>query len=208
MGGAVPPWRVLTGNFADHLVIASKNQLPPGLSGEPWRLFEVLVADGFEFCFGRRVHRMGAHQRGKRVSDMVAPLPDFDVVVIDAKALADGFDAGWDSFRPLVEYVERQKIRQRGGGEVTAALVLSSRFQQDDERLGGVAREFLGETRTPLCFMTAETLAYLVNELLQQSDVRGAIRWKMIFSGGVVSQERLRKEITAAIGERCESRES
>jgi hypothetical protein len=208
LGGAVPPWRVLTADFADQLAIASRNQLPPGLSGEAWRLFEVLAADAFEFCLGRRVSRMGAHQRGKKVSDIVAPLPDFDVVVIDAKASADGFDAVWDSLRPLAEYVERQKIRQNGGGDVIAALVLSSSFRQNDERLSAVAREFIGETRTPLCFMTADMLAYLVNQLRQRSDMRGAIRWKMIFSGGFINKDRLETEITAAIAERCETRES
>jgi hypothetical protein len=208
LGGAVPPWRVLTAGFADDLEIASKNQLPPGLSGEPWRLFEILAADAFEFCFGRRARRMGAHQRGKRVSDIVAPLPDFDVIVIDAKASADGFNVVWDSLRPLVEYVKRQKIRQEGGGEVIAALVLSSKFQQDEERLGGVAREFLGETRTALCFMTADTLAYLVKQLLQRSDMRSALRWKLIFSGGIINRENLKREIASAMAERCEPRES
>lgn len=208
LDGAVPPWRVLTADFADNLVIASRNQLPEGFSGEAWRMFEVLVADAFEFCLGRRVSRMGAHQRGKKVSDIVAPLPDFDLIVIDAKASANGFDAVWDSLRPLAEYVERQKTRQKAGGQVIAALVVSSGFQQNEERLGSVSREFIGETRTPLCFMTADTLACLVNQLLGRSDIRGAIRWKAVFSGGLITENNLKKEISAVIAERCEPRES
>ena len=99
--------------FGQHLEAASKNELPAAMAGEPWRLFEDLVADGVEFCFGRRVNRLGAHKRGKKVSDMVAPLPDFNVIVIDAKATGTEFDASWPSLRALVEYVNKQKERQK-----------------------------------------------------------------------------------------------
>ena len=207
MGGAVPPWRVLTEEFERHLATASKNELPPGLTGEPWRLFESLVADGLEFCLGRRVNRLGAHKRGKKVSDMVAPLPDSNVVVVDAKASATGFNAGWPSLRPLVEYVNKQRERQQGGGEVIAALVVSSTFQQDESELVKIAKEFLGETRTPLCFMTAETLAYSVKELRTRPDIRNAIRWKLVFSGGLIQPYEIDREIGAAVTERCEIRE-
>lgn len=207
MGGAVPPWRVLSADFGQRLVTASRNELPAGFSGEAWRLFEVLAADAFEFCLGQRVRRMGGKRRGMTVSDIVVVLPDFDVIVVDAKASASGFDAGWDSLRPLAEYVQRQKVRQASGGEVIAALVLSSQFQQDDTRLSGVARQFIGETRTPLCFMKADTLAYLVNQLLKQSDTRATIRWKAVFSEGLITQTILQKEISAAAAERCQPRE-
>lgn len=112
MGGAVPSWRTLTDEYREHLLTASKNVLPPGLTGEAWWIFESLVANGLEFCFARRVNRMGGQKRGKRVSDMVAPLPDFSVIVVDAKASGSGFDVGAGSLRALVEYVEKQKQRQ------------------------------------------------------------------------------------------------
>ncbi len=207
LGGAVPPWRVLTADFAQHLTTAARNELPHGLLGEPWLVFEDLVADGVEFCFGRRVNRLGGHRRAKKVSDMIAPLPDFNVLVIDAKASAEGFDAKWASLRPLVEYVQKQKIRQKGGGEVVAALVVSSRFQRADDDLASVAQEFLGETRIPLCLMTADTLAQLVNQLLRQPDLRGAIRWNMLFNGGLITMARVQEEIAAAQAERCELRD-
>jgi hypothetical protein len=207
MGGAVPPWRVLSTDFGQHLVIASRNELPAGFSGEAWRLFEILAADAFEFCLGQRVRRMGGQRRGMKVSDIVAVLPDFDVIVVDAKASSSGFDAGWDSLRPLVEYVQRQKVRQASGGAVIAALVLSSQFEQDETRLNGVARQFIGETRTSLCFMTASTLAYLVNQLLKQSDTRATIRWKTIFSEGLITEAILQKEINTAAAERCQPRD-
>ncbi len=138
---------------------------------------------------------------------MVAPLPDFDVIVVDAKASEAGYDASSPSFRPLVEYVARQKVRQRGGGQVIAALVISSQFLQDEAGLTKVAREFIGETRTPLCLITAESLAHVVNHLLHRPDIRGAIRWKMIFGGGLITLKILDSEISAAAQERCELRE-
>jgi hypothetical protein len=207
LGGAVPSWRALTEEYESHLDVASKNKLPDGLTGEPWRLFEDLVADGLEFCFCRRVNRLGARKRGKKVSDMVAPLPDFNVVVIDAKASKDGFDASWESLRALVEYVNKQKERQKGGGELVAALVVSSKFQQGDSALEGVSKEFLGETRTPLCFMTADVVAYMVRRLRQQPHLRNALRWKMFFKGGSMTIKDFDNEIKEAQTERCEMRE-
>lgn len=38
LGGAVPPWRVLTAEFAQQLVTASRNTVPGGLTGEAWFL--------------------------------------------------------------------------------------------------------------------------------------------------------------------------
>ncbi len=207
LGGAVPAWRVLTNEFVEHLAVASTNQLPVGLTGEAWRLFEDLVADGLEFCFGRRVNRLGAHKRGKKVSDLVAPLPDFSVVVIDAKATATQFDANWPSLRALVEYVGKQKERQKGGGEVIAALVVSSKFQQDVSALAQISGEFLGEARVALCFMTADALAHMVSELKRKPDTRNAVRWKMLFRGGLIEKSDIDREVREALTERCETRE-
>jgi hypothetical protein len=207
LGGAVPSWRALTDDFNGHLMMTSRNELPSGLTGEPWHIFETLVADGLEFCFGRRVHRLGGQKRGKKVSDLIAPLPDFSIVVVDAKASSDGFVASWPSMRPLVEYVNKQKVRQKGGGDVIAALVVSSKFRQDDEALSAVAKNFIGETRTPLCFMTAETLSYLVNELRRRPDIRNSVRWNMLFSGGQIHARGIDSEIQSTIEERCDTRD-
>lgn len=207
MGGAVPSWKALTDEYHDHLDKASRNEATAGLSGEPWWIFESLVADGLEFCFGRRVNRLGGHKRGKRVSDMVAPLPDFSAVVVDAKASGCGFDANAGALRPLAEYVEKQKQRQRGGGEVIAALVVSSGFVQDEEGLADAAIEFLGQTRIPLCFITAENLWLMVKNLRDKPDIRSCISWRMLFSGGLIQPRRIESEIRAVTEERCESRE-
>jgi len=207
LGGAVPSWRALTDKYRDHLLTASKNELPPGLTGEAWWLFESLVADGLEFCLGRRVNRLGGQKRGKRVSDMVAPLPDFNVVVVDAKASASGFDVGAGSLRALTEYVDKQKHRQQGGGDVVAALVVSSKFVQDEKGLSEAARDFLGQTRIPLCFMTAKDLWTMVQALRSKPDIRNCVRWNILFAGGLIRTQQINTEINAVTQERCEPRE-
>jgi hypothetical protein len=207
LGGAVPSWKALTDEYRDHLRKASRNELPSGLTGEAWWVFESLVADGLEFCFGRRVNRLGGQKRGKRVSDMVAPLPDFDVVVVDAKASGSGFDANAGTLRALVEYANKQKQRQEGGGDVVAALVVSSAFVQDAPGLAAAAREFLGETRIPLCFMTADSLWFMVRGLRDRPDIRNCIRWKTLLVGGLINDKEIESEIRAVTQERCETRE-
>jgi hypothetical protein len=207
MGGAVPSWKALTDEYRDHLEKASKNETPSGLTGEAWWIFESLVADGLEFCFGRRVNRLGGQKRGKRVSDMVAPLPDFSVVVVDAKASASGFDVNAGSLRPLVEYVNKQKQRQQGGGDVVAALIVSSDFIQNESALASAAKEFLGQTRVPLCYMTAQNLWLMVKSLRDKPDIRNCIRWNMLFAGGLIASQHINSEISAVTAERCETRE-
>jgi len=111
MGGAVPSWRALQPNYESHLLTASRDQLPEGESGEAWLLFEDLVADGLEFLLGRKVGRYGGRRRGENVSDMIAALPDYNLLVVDAKASRAGFDAAWPALRPLVEYVKWRNNR-------------------------------------------------------------------------------------------------
>lgn len=207
LGGAVPSWRALGKDFDHQLQKASLNEQPEGTSGEAWQIFENLIADGLEFCLGRHVNRLGGNKRGKRVSDMIAVLPDFDVLVVDAKAAAAGFDVTWPSLRALVEYVEKQKIRQQGGGDVIAAVVFSSKFRQDDDALNEVARSFLGETRIPLSFVEAQTLGCLVQKVRSTSDIRNKVRWKMLFNGGRFTKQHIDREIEAAIVETCNPRE-
>lgn len=207
MGGAVPSWKALTDKYRDHLEKASRNEVPSGLTGEAWWIFESLVADGLEFCFGRRVNRLGGQKRGMRVSDMVAPLPDFSVMVVDAKASGLGFDANAGSLRALAEYVDKQKQRQQGGGDVVAALVVSSGFVQDERGLAAAAKEFLGQTRIPLCFLTASDLWLMVRTLRDKPDIRNCIRWNTLLAGGLIQSHHIESEIRSVAQERCETRE-
>ena len=207
LGGAVPSWKALTDEYRDRLKAASENRLPTGMSGEAWWIFESLVADGLEFCFGRRVNRLGGQKRGKRVSDMVAPLPDFRVVVVDAKATGSAFDVGAGSLRALIEYTARQKKRQQAGGDVMAALIVSSAFAQNEQGLAVAAKDFFGEAGTPLCFITADSLWGMVKALRSKPDIRICVRWNMLFSGGLVQAKQVESEIRQAALERCETRE-
>jgi hypothetical protein len=55
LGGGVPSCRALAPEYESNLLTTGSNKLPDGVTGEAWRLFEDLVADGFELVFGRVV---------------------------------------------------------------------------------------------------------------------------------------------------------
>jgi len=207
LGGAVPSWRALQPNYREALLAASRNILPAGESGEAWALFEDLIADGLEFTLGRKVRSFGGRRRGQKVSDMVAQLPEFDLLVVDGKATEKGFDAGWPHLRALVEYVEKQKIRQNGLNKILAAVIFSSAFQQNAQGLRNASDEFMATAGVPLCFMTASTLAFMVETFRNNPDLRNTIRWKAVFVGGLIEDSRLFKLIEEAKHERVESRE-
>lgn len=202
LGGAVPSWQALGPTYISDLLIASKNELPAGTAGEAWLVFEDLVAYGLEFVFGRRVRRLGGRRRGRTVSDMQAQLPEEIVLVVDAKAAREGFDVTWPSLRALVEYVERQRTRQHGHLEVFGALVVSSGFAQKDERLAELSRQFFGEARVPVSFLDVELLSRIVTVLRERPDMRNAIRWTSILTGGRIRLKAFEDEFSAAQAER------
>lgn len=204
LGGAVPSWRALAPSFQLDLLTAARNELPPGTTGTAWMILEDLVADGFEFCFGRKVRRLGARRPGKPVSDMLAQLPDGALVVIDAKAARNGFDANWPSLRPLVEYVKTQKLRQRGHNEVFGAVLVSSRFSQDEPTLSELSRTFFSETSAALAFSSADTLSGLVNLLQGQVGIRNAVRWRRLLAGGLIDLTNAGREFADATSQRFE----
>src|SRR5437899_8416967 len=202
LGGAVPSWRALGARYRGALLTAARNQLPPGASGESWLVFEDLVADGIEFALARRILRLGGRKRGRPLSDMIARTPDEGLVVVDAKAAQAGFSVQWDALRPLVEYVARQRDRQRGNSEVIGAMIVSSAFAQSDQALTEISRRFQGEARVPLSFLAAETLASTVEALSTQSELRSAVRWSRVLLGGRILLDAIRREIEAARVER------
>ncbi len=202
MGGAVPSWRALTPDYGSALETAARNKRPKGLRGEVWAIFEDLVAEGFEFTFGRRVERFGGRRRGLRVSDMIAPLPDGSLLIIDAKAYASGLNVTWPSLRPLREYVENQVQYQAGQNKVLGAVLISHRFLQGDRKLMDKAQEFFNETRVPLGFMQASTLASLIADLRRKVDIRSAVRWHTVFGNGAISYPVAAKAIKRATVER------
>ena len=206
MGGAVPMWRALGREYDTALLTLSQNQLPDGVVGEAWRLFEEAVGDGLEFLFGRRVRRLGGAARGSRVADLLAQTPDTRLLVVDSKASGDLFDASWPNLRPLVEYVKRQQTRQRGEIDVSAALVVAPSFKQDATALAGVAGQFLAETRVPAAFLTATTLVRMVQELRDRPRLRTAVNWANLFcQARLITADAFDAEITAVERERFHS---
>lgn len=202
MGGAIPSWRALGSVFGQHLRTASRNKLPESFEGEAWQLFEDLVADGLEFIFGRRVSRLGGRKRGRLVSDMLAQFPDSRLIVVDAKASGEGFDATWPNLRALAEYVERQKQRQKGHNEVFGAVVVSSDYQQSSEMLNQVSKKFLAETLVALAFLTSDVLADVIELVRNDLIYRNAMQWRLAFSGGPVQLKAIKEELNKAKVER------
>jgi hypothetical protein len=201
-GGAVPSWRALGPEYLKELQTASSNCLPVGQTGEAWRLFEQLAADGLEFCFARRVRRLGAAKRGSRLSDMIAQIPEGQILVVDAKATENSFDAAIHNLRPLIEYAKNQRLRQRGYNDVLASLVVSKNFDQDTDGLASISRSFFVEAGMPACFMTAAVLGTIVEDLRKRPNLRAGVRWRRIFAGGLVTYEHFASEIKALVTER------
>jgi hypothetical protein len=207
MGGAIPSWRALSLEFGQQLQIASRNQLPSSLSGEAWQIFEDLAGDGLEFIFGRKISRLGGRKRGRLVSDMLAQFPDSQLIVVDTKASGEGFDATWPNLRALVEYVLRQKQRQKGYNEVFGAVIISSSFQQTPESLGEISRRFLAETSATLAFLTSDVLAAVVELMRNDLTYRNAMQWRVAFSGGIVYLKTIKEELQKARTERFKTPE-
>lgn len=203
LGGAVPSWQALSPDYFAALMTASQNQLPKGMTGDAWLIFEDLVGYGLEFVFGRRVRRLGGRTRGRRVSDIQAQTPQERIIVVDAKAAGgDGFDVQWPELRPLIEYVARQKNRQRGQLAITGALMVSSQFRQSRERLQELSNQFLAETGVPVSFLRAEDLGRIVEVLTANIHARNAIRWNQILKGGLVNIQDFDNELSAVDSER------
>jgi hypothetical protein len=203
LGGAVPTWRALTPEFPAILDQASRNEVPSGLTGEAWRIFEEAVADGLEFMLGRRVRRLGGARRASRVGDIIAMTADESVFVVDAKASGKPYDASWPNLRPLVEYVKVQQQRQRGHAAVGGAVLVARKFAQSNRCLAELSAEFLAETPTTLTFLETGTLAKALAAVAGNPGVRNAVLWsKLLSRPGELSPAQIAQGIAAADAER------
>jgi len=205
LGGPVPNWRALAPEYGSILTTAALNEVPNGMQGEAWRIFEHAVADGFEFALGRRVQRLGGGRRGLRVSDMVTQTPDGAVIVIDAKAARNAYDVGFPELRPLVEYVNNQHVRQIGANPVGAAVLVAAKFKQDSTRLAELSGDFLAEARVPATFCEAEALAVMVEALSRAPLLRNKLRWRrLLCRGGLVDGSIVMNELGRTADEKSD----
>ena len=203
LGGPVPTWRALSPNFSDVLIESAKNKRPLGTNSEAWLTFEDSICDGLEYLFGFRVGRYGGRTRGKKVSDMVATLPEQKLLIVDAKATSGAFDAAGGGLRALAEYVRVQKSRQQGEIPVAGSLVVSSAFRQSGEALGRIQGDFLAETGSPVTFCAADILAEIIRKLSRNPTARIAVRWSRLFCrGGLVERRTADSEINDAAAQR------
>lgn len=196
LGGAIPTWRALSSDYVPRLQRLSENQLPSGLTGEAWQLFEEAAADGLEFLFGLRVNRLGSKNRGARVPDGVCRTPDGAILLVDAKAARYGFDATNENLRALKEYATQQVAVQRGQSALSACLIVSSTFQQPPDRLAAIGSEFLADTGVPLGFLCSATLGRMIDLIRPSVRFRNSIRWRRIFCvPGLIDTSVLEREI-------------
>lgn len=204
LGGVVPNWLALNETYRDALLVASTNKQPAGTSGEVWLIFENLVADGFEFMFGKRALRQGGAKRGKPVSDVHVQTPSGQVLVLDAKATGSEFSASMPALRPLADYVRSQTVRQRGEIPLAGAAIIAPGFLQDAAALSEISLQFNAEVGVPACFLTAVDLGLIIDAIRDSPDLRPAIRWNQVFKGGLVTAEAVTSEIAAIETERME----
>ncbi len=205
LGGAVPTWRALGPEYAEVLKTSSRNELPEGLTGEPWRIFEDAVGDGLEFVFGRRVLRLGNRRRGQKVGDQITQTPDQQVLLVDAKASRAPYDSGLPELRPLKEYVQLQRSRQRGQFPLASALVVAREFAQSEAGLAELASDFLAEAKLPVAFLEVELLLKMIADLSEAPRIRNAINWSRIFTrGGLVARKIFSEELRNAKEQRYE----
>jgi len=203
LGGAVPSWRALSSDFRNILTTTAANKRLPGLKGEAWLIFEESICDGLEYLLGLRVGRYGGRARGKKVSDLIATLPEQKLLIVDAKATRGSFDASGGGLRALAEYVGVQKARQTGGMPLVGALIVSRAFKQSEIALAKIASQFQADTQVPVTFCTARVLADIVGRLSKDPGSRIAVRWTRVFcGGGLITWRVALKEIEAAITQR------
>ncbi len=199
LGGAVASWRALGPTYASVLQDSARNKPIVGNDSEPWKVFEDTVADGLEFVFGRRVRRLGGNKPGKRVSDMLAQLPDKTVIVVDAKASKNPYDASWKNLRALVEYTKDQLKRHKGIVQLGASFIVTSSYKQENRRLLNVGNDFISETTVPLLFMAADDIAHMVYSLSKNPGQRNRLNWrKLICRNGSFDRKRFNAELESA----------
>jgi hypothetical protein len=203
LGGAVPSWRALSDSYSDILISSSKNRVPKNSSGEAWQIFEEATADGFEFLFGHRVRRLGGRKRGEDLSDMITQTPDSIILLVEAKATKSRYNIGKPQIRPLIDYVKRQNVRQRGCSVIGSVIVIANEFRQKAKRLNALSGEFLAETRFPLAFLRVDDFLKMICQMKKNPTLRNSLRWSHIFcSGGLIRYNIFCHELKTANEER------
>lgn len=202
LGGAIPSWRALDGSYPGALRTSSRNELPPGASGEAWRLFEEAVADGLEFTFGHRVKRMGGVQRFKPLPDMLALTPDGLLTLVDAKAAGGGvYELERPKLRALAEYVERQRTRQAGAVPLGSALIVAGSFEPSGS-LDTICADFMATNQVPLALLDVDTLLVLIASLRDNPALRSKLRWRhLLYRAGLIPLKFVEGELRAARSE-------
>jgi len=184
LGGAIPDWRPLSEEWRRAIRAAGRNDRAFFPSAEPWLAYEVAIADGLTFVFGRRVVHLGGRHRGQRLGDIVGQASDEFVFLVDAKSSASALHFGSEYDRALREYVGRQRARQRGSIPLATVIVVADSFAQADERLLEISRDFLAADGIPITFVTTDDIIALVDRCKAAPALRIRLRWRTLLCRG------------------------
>ena len=197
-GGPVSATSALEPGFTEALRTLGRNELPPGLVGQPDDLFEEYVRAAFEFIFAGRVIRYGQERRFEKRSDGIALPNDRFRALYDAKAYEHGYPVTADSVRQFASYIEEFKQRYEPYiPRQHAFIVVSATFAQGEAALRNRSTELLAQCGVPLACLTAEVLGEIIRMVSAEPAARRAINWPLVFSRAVVDAKMVSTEIEA-----------
>lgn len=194
-GGPVHSSSPLEQSFAGHLTKLGLNALPAGLQGRSDDLFELYVHKALEFMFGCRVHRYGQERRFEARPDGIILQDGLFSALYDTKAYAGGYDVTLDSLRQFGSYIAEFRRRYGSFFQLNAFIVISGKFLHSPKTWEARSRQLLEETQTPLAFLTARSLAEIVQLLSAYPSARRSINWRKIFVNTVIDPAKVQAEL-------------
>jgi hypothetical protein len=197
-GGPLGSHSPLDADFADHLLVLSRNRLPTGLAGKPDDLFEIYVGAALAFILSGRVVRYGQERLFEiRPDGILLPSSEFRALY-DAKAAGAGYTVTADGMRQFATYVNAFGERYKAYlPRLNAFIVISGDFDQGDEALGDRSRELLSQTGVPLSFVRAPALVEMISQAAAFPAARRSIDWRRIFAEPVVDPAMVAREFEA-----------
>jgi hypothetical protein len=194
-GGPVYSYSPLEPEFGDYLKQLGLNKLPASLEGKPDDLFEIYVHRALEFIFGCKVHRYGQERRFEARPDGIIVQGRTFSALYDAKAYSKGYDVTLDSIRQFSSYVLEFRNRYNQYFDLHSFIVISGTFPHKKNTLESRSRQLLSEVNIPLVFLTAESIAHIINLLSDFPSARRSINWRKIFVNPVIDPGLIQAEL-------------
>ena len=197
-GGPIFSISPLELDFREQLLILAHNQLPDGLQGKADDLFERYAQIALEFILGGRVVRYGQSRQFEARPDGIAmPSLNFSALY-DAKAYSEGYKITSTSMRQFKSYVDDFSRRYQSYlPRLNVFIVISSKFLHRPNTLEKRSRELLSQCQVPLAYLTASSLAEILEVTANHPQFRRSINWSRVFADPIVHPEEVKREIEA-----------